>query len=83
MSSLVDTSLNGDTIHIMADMYMSDAIWRSVSLDQTSGSFIMSNDVLTLPHAVEEIISILIVLMLPKVSFLTTVTQIQHTKMLH
>ncbi len=59
VSSLVDTSLNGDTIHIMADMYMSDAIWRSVSLDQTSGSFIMSNDVLTLPHAVEEIISII------------------------
>ncbi len=58
VTGVVDTSLNGDTIHIMADMYMSDAVWRSVSLDQTTGTFTILNEVLTLPHAVQEIVSI-------------------------
>ncbi len=59
VSGAVDTSLNGNTIHILSDMYMSDAVWRSLSLDQTSGSFDILNEVLTIPHAVQEVVSII------------------------
>jgi len=53
------TDLNGDFLHIMSDMYQSDAVWRSISENDTTGTFTLLNEVLTIPHGVQNIISVI------------------------
>ena len=56
----VSTNLSGHHISIMADMYMSNAQWRSIGQDAAaSGDFILSDEVLTLPHGVTKIVSVI------------------------
>ena len=55
----VSTNLSGHNIIIMADMYMSNANWRALSHDETTGDFTLTDEVLTLPHAVTEVVSII------------------------
>ena len=53
------TNLSGHNISIMADMYMSNASWRALSHGETSGSIVLADDKLTIPHAVTEIVSVI------------------------
>ena len=59
VSGAVSTNLSGHNIIIMADMYMSNANWRALSHDTTTGDFTLTDETLTLPHAVTEVTSII------------------------
>ena len=55
----VSTNLSGHTIHIMANMYMSNANWRALAHDTSTADYTLVDDKLTLPHAITEIVSII------------------------
>ena len=59
VSGAVDPSLSGHNISIMADMYMSNASWRALSYGESSGSVVLADDKLTVPHAVTTIVSVI------------------------
>ena len=58
-TGIMSTNLNGNTLHIMADMYMSDAIWRTITNSEQTGTFTLAGEVLTIPHGVQSIVSVI------------------------
>ena len=57
-TGVMSTALNGNNLHILSDMYMSDAIWRTITNSEQTGTFTLVSEVLTIPHGVQSIISV-------------------------
>ena len=53
------TTLTGDGIAIMADMYQSNASWRAVTQMDSTTDYTLQNEVLTLPHAVNSVATVI------------------------